>query len=59
MSKFFLLIGALLMFGCVGRRMYLDLTGKWSPFESHVITCWVVALGALLFIIGILLGAAP
>lgn len=59
MSKLFLLFGFLLMFGCTARRMYLDLTGKWSSFESHVCTAWLVSLGAIFFIIGILLGAAP
>lgn len=59
MNKFLLFIGAAILAGCVGYRMYLDLTGKWSPYLSHVITCWVVIIGALLFLCGILASAAP
>ncbi|CDX26894.1 hypothetical protein MPL3356_60607 [Mesorhizobium plurifarium] len=59
MSTLFLFAGAVLMFGCVGRRLYLEMTGSWSPFESHVIASWIAFIGAILFVIGILLGAAP
>ncbi|RWG55877.1 MAG: hypothetical protein EOQ64_15545 [Mesorhizobium sp.] len=52
-------IGTALVIGCVLRRAYLDLTGKWTSVETHVLTGFLVSIGGLTLITGILLTAAP
>lgn len=57
MSAAFLFLGALILLCSVARRVYIDFTGNGLTIETYVILGGVASFGALLFLIGILLGA--